>query len=613
MSFNSSQITAINHVNGPMLVLAGPGSGKTTVITHRVKNLVSKENINPSNILVITFTKAAAKEMENRFISISEPNEQRVTFGTFHAIFFRILKYAYNYNVSNIVREELQYDIIREVINKYGFETNDEAEYIQNALNEISIVKNEQIPIDSYYSINFSGDEFKAIYTYYVKFLESKRLIDFDDMMVYVYELFTKRPDILAGWQKKYKYILIDEFQDINKLQYDIIKMLAKPTNNLFIVGDDDQSIYGFRGAKPQIMLNFPKDFADSKTVLLDVNYRSTPNIIEASTRLISRNKERYNKAISAHKDKGDNIEILQYKTLKEENEGILKLISDASKSNEPLNGIAIITRTNEQPGSLIQKLIDYNVPFIAREKMPNIFDHWIFKDVISYIHIGLGSNKREDYLRIINRPNRYFHRVAFSKEVIDLEDVYRFYDDKEYMQGRIADFEDELKMISHLSPFSAVSFIANGIGYEDYLKEYAEFRHISFEDLQDLLQQIKESAKGYKTFDDWFNSINEYKEKLQLQKELQSQNPKDSVNIFTMHGAKGLEFDTVIIPDLCEGITPHKKAVLEDEIEEERRMLYVAMTRAKKKLIIMSVDNRYNKDLKPSRFIEEIKNAAPN
>lgn len=611
MSFNSSQITAINHVNGPMLVLAGPGSGKTTVITHRVKNLVKNEGVNPSNILVITFTKAAAKEMENRYLSISDSNEQRVTFGTFHAIFFRILKYAYNYNVNNIVREEMQYDIIREVIYKNGYEINDEAEYIQNALNEISIVKNERIPIDSYYSINFSSDEFKSIYNYYTNVLESRRLIDFDDMMVYCYELFDKRPDILAGWQKKYQYILIDEFQDINHLQYEIIKMLAKPNNNLFIVGDDDQSIYGFRGAKPQIMLGFPKDYSDAKTVILDVNYRSTSEIINASKNLISYNKERFVKEIVTHNDNGASVEYHHFKTLKEENDTILKILSESASKGESISDFAIITRTNDQPGGLVHKLIEYNVPFVAKENLPNIFDHWIAKDIFSYINIGLGSDSREDYLRIINRPNRYFHRAAFSKNPIDMEDIYKFYSDKEYMQRRIEDFEDELNMIKNLSPFSAVSFIANGIGYEDYLKEYAEYRHINFDDLVDILSQIKDSAKGFKTFDDWYESIKNFKEKLVLQREKLKGQDSIGVNILTMHGAKGLEFKNVIIPDLNEELIPHKKAVLDAEIEEERRMLYVAMTRAKEKLYIMSVENRYNKEYKPSRFISEIKNAA--
>ena len=249
MSFNSSQQTAINHGKGPMLVLAGPGSGKTTVITHRILHLTKDLEVNPSNILVITFTKAAAKEMEERYLNLIEAkSNQRVTFGTFHAIFFRILKYAYNYNAGNIISEDNRYQIIREIIMKNHIEVNDEAEYIGNVLDEISLVKNEMIPLEQYYSVNFSESEFKDFYNTYEKALQAKRLIDFDDMMVYCYELFSKRPDILAMWQKKYKYILIDEFQDINKLQYQIIRMIAKPEDNIFIVGDDDQSIYRFRG-----------------------------------------------------------------------------------------------------------------------------------------------------------------------------------------------------------------------------------------------------------------------------------------------------------------------------------------------------------------------------
>ena len=604
MEFSFAQETAIKHLSGPMLVLAGPGSGKTSVITHRIKYLTEEAKVDASEILVITFTKAAAKEMELRYAGLVGRSNTKVTFGTFHAVFFKILKLAYGYNAGSIVSEDVQFRIIREIIEKNHFEVNDESEYITNALNEIGMVKNEQIPLDTYYSVNFSGDEFKVLYKAYDKALKSKRLIDFDDMMVYTYELLNARPDILDQWQKKYKYILIDEFQDINMLQYRIIKMLAAPENNLFIVGDDDQSIYGFRGAKPKIMLSFPEDFKDARQVVLDINFRSTGAIVEGAGRLISNNKERFKKEIRCDKGMGDPIEYYAFDKMASENTKIIGILSEAVKRGEALKDYCIITRTNLQPGLLIGKLMEFNVPFICKDGMPNIYEHWIAKDIIAYIRIALGARERSNYLRIINRPNRYVKRDVFIKDQVDFEDLYRYYEDKDYMVERLEDFYGQIKMIGKLSPYAAINFIGEGIGYRDYLKEYADYRRINFDDLNDIFDEILGCARPYKTFDDWFSYIEDYAAQLEKQKE--KSNREDGVIITTMHKSKGLEFENVIIPEANEKITPHKKAVLDPAIEEERRMFYVAMTRARKKLYIMWTKERFGKDMEESRFVGE-------
>ncbi|MBR4808009.1 MAG: ATP-dependent helicase [Lachnospiraceae bacterium] len=604
MEFSFAQETAIKHLSGPMLVLAGPGSGKTSVITHRIKYLTEEAKVDASEILVITFTKAAAKEMELRYAGLVGRSNTKVTFGTFHAVFFKILKLAYGYNAGSIVSEDVQFRIIREIIEKNHFEVNDESEYITNALNEIGMVKNEQIPLDTYYSVNFSGDEFKVLYKAYDKALKSKRLIDFDDMMVYTYELLNARPDILDQWQKKYKYILIDEFQDINMLQYRIIKMLAAPENNLFIVGDDDQSIYGFRGAKPKIMLSFPEDFKDARQVVLDINFRSTGAIVEGAGRLISNNKERFKKEIRCDKGMGDPIEYYAFDKMASENTKIIGILSEAVKRGEALKDYCIITRTNLQPGLLIGKLMEFNVPFICKDGMPNIYEHWIAKDIIAYIRIALGARERSNYLRIINRPNRYVKRDVFIKDQVDFEDLYRYYEDKDYMVERLEDFYGQIKMIGKLSPYAAINFIGEGIGYRDYLKEYADYRRINFDDLNDIFDEILGCARPYKTFDDWFSYIEDYAAQLEKQKE--KSNREDGVIITTMHKSKGLEFENVIIPEANEKITPHKKAVLDPAIEEERRMFYVAMTRAKSRLYIMWVKERFGKDMEESRFVGE-------
>ena len=261
MAYNKSQIQAIAHGTGPCMVLAGPGSGKTAVIIQRTIDLIEKSHVKPENILVITFTKAAATEMKQRFLHRMGAGQSGVTFGTFHGIFFTVLKYAYHYSAANIIGEEQRYALLRDVCHSMHLQYEDEAEFFSGVFAEISKVKNERIPLESYYSSLCGEEVFRDIFKAYQSRMQKNGLLDFDDMLVYTYELFTQRKDILAMWQQKFQYILIDEFQDINQLQYDIIRMLALPENNLFIVGDDDQSIYRFRGSKPEIMLHFGEDY----------------------------------------------------------------------------------------------------------------------------------------------------------------------------------------------------------------------------------------------------------------------------------------------------------------------------------------------------------------
>ena len=292
MNLNEQQKKAIEHFKGPCLVIGTPGSGKTRVITERVRYLVEEKGVKNTNILVITFTKAAAVQMKKRYESMMGDASKRVYFGTFHAIFFTILKYAYHYTADNIIRDDTKRQILKELINKEDIEIQDENDFLNDIEGEISRVKGEMIELQHYYSPNCPGESFRRIFTGYQKALQGRKLIDFDDMLVYCYELLKAREDIRQMWHKQYPYILIDEFQDINKVQYDIVKMLAAPENNLFIVGDDDQSIYGFRGAKPDIMKQFLKDYKDSKRYVLGINYRCSGAIVERAAKLIEKNEK---------------------------------------------------------------------------------------------------------------------------------------------------------------------------------------------------------------------------------------------------------------------------------------------------------------------------------
>lgn len=604
MAFSKAQTQAIMHKDGPMMVLAGPGSGKTTVITHRVQYLTKEYGIDPGDILVITFTRAAAEEMRERY-EVLTGGGSRVTFGTFHSIFFRILKLAYRYTADNIVREEQQMQFVRELAQAGGLEPEDENEFAASILSEISSVKGERIALEHYYSKNCPDAVFRQLYAGYEEKMRRAGLIDFDDMMVLCLELFTERKDILSAWQRRYRYILIDEFQDINRLQYEIVRMLAKPEDNLFIVGDDDQSIYRFRGAKPEIMLGFERDYMGAGRILLDVNYRSTEEIVAPALRLIGENQKRFSKAIHTTGRHGKNVITKLWQDPGEENLAIAREIQLYLQSGVRPGDIAVLYRTNAGPRFLMEKLMEYNLPFRTRDTVPNLYEHWISRNILTYIRIAMGSRAREDILQVINRPKRYISRDAMPDETVSFEKMKAFYAEKDWIAERIESLEGDLRAIARMSPLAAVNYIRQGMGYDEYLIEYAAFRRMRPEELLETADELKESAAGFKTFDEWFAHIDAYKEEL-LRQAAQRRTETDAITLATMHSAKGLEFPIVYILDANEGITPHSRAMLDEDMEEERRLFYVAMTRAKTRLHVYAVRERYHKKAEVSRFVWE-------
>lgn len=604
MQFNNSQLKAVKHKSGPMLVIAGPGSGKTTVLTARIRNLIEEYSVNPANILVITFTKAAANEMKSRFNNMMG-RSTNVTFGTFHAVFFMILRAAYNYSVDSIIKEDVRQNIIKQAIERSRLEPDDLSEMVSNITGEISRVKTETIDINAYYSASCPEEEFRDIYKYYVKTLKKMGLIDFDDMLLYCHELLTTRRDILAKWQQKYQYILIDEFQDINKIQYDIIKLLAKPQDNLFIVGDDDQSIYGFRGSKPEIMLNFDKDYPDTDKVILDTNYRSTGNIVSAAGKVIAHNKVRFAKNINTVNDPGDKVDIIEFNTQAEEYEKIIDNIRKESALDGNYSDNAVLFRTNSTAAGFVRKLVEYSVPFVTRDGVPNVFEHWIARDVITYMNIAMGSRKRSDFLQIINRPKRYIGRDYLTDAEISFDNLEKYYEDKNWMIERVDRLKYDILAMASMSPYAMINYLRKGVGYDGYLDEYAQSHNMQVRELYDVMDELMESARSFKTFNEWFAYIDEYGTK--LRESYAAMDKQNAVILTTMHSSKGLEYPVVYIIDANEEITPHKKAVFAPEIEEERRMFYVAMTRAKRRLNIYYARKRYNKEIEVSRFVKEI------
>lgn len=618
MECNKEQKEAIMHRDGPAMVLAGPGAGKTYVITNRVKALIDEYGVKPEQILVVTFSKAAAVEMKERFEMLTGGRRLPVRFGTFHSVFFQILRLAYHYEVKDIATPALKYRFLEETLNETGYEVDDKKEFLSDIEKEISCVKGEGIEIDCYFSSACSAEIFQKMYRGYQEKLQRHRCLDFDDMVVYTYQLLKEREDIRRRWQAQFRYLLIDEFQDINRLQYETVCMLAEPENNLFIVGDDDQSIYGFRGAKPGIMLSFPKRFPDTKQIVLGVNYRCSDEIMKAAERLIGKNNERYEKHIVANKGKEQPVHMKKCENLPDEAEKIVAQIQMYQKEGIAYQEMAVLFRTNMQMRLLAGKLMEHGVPFTMRENLPNLFDTWMAKDIMCYLQLALGNRSREKFLKIANRPVRYLSRTAFTESEVSFDKLRAYYavKNQEWMEERIWNFEYDLKNLASLSPYAAIHFIRKGIGYDEFLKTYADERNVNADDWFDALDEMQEMARDKKSIPEFLSFVENYGDTLEeIRQEQKKQQVKEEpgVSLMTMHASKGLEFPVVFVPTLNEDIVPYRKAVQEGNLEEERRMLYVAMTRAKTYLHLSFVKERFHKEAEPSPFLYEISPALRN
>lgn len=609
MSLNQAQAEAVAHKNGPCMVLAGPGSGKTLTIAKRIEYLITKYKVRPEEILVITFTKYAANEMKNRFRQIIGTSGVPVTFGTFHGIYYGILKWAYGLNQANLLLEEEKIQLIKQIAVSMDWGEISDAEEEKDILEELAIeignVKNNCYDIQSYESSRYGTNRFRELYQSYEKEKRKLRKIDFEDMLVMCRDLFRSRPDILEKWQKKFRYILVDEFQDVNQAQYDVVRMLAEPENNLFVVGDDDQSIYGFRGAKPGIMMEFRKNYPESKQILLNINYRSTAHIVRGALRVIAHNQERYEKEIISKKKPGETIHVQEVKDPVEESKYVLEKIKEYVAQGIPYHQIAVLYRTNLDARALSETLMEYQIPFTMKEYLNNIYDLFVGIDISSYFHLSQGDYDRKYFLQVANRPKRYIGRDSLSGDKISYESLRNFYCDKDWMMDRIDQLEWDMKMIQNKTPFAAIQYIRKSMGYDEFLKEYAAYRKISLEEIMTALDEIQQNSREFQTIREWFVHVDNYREMLEKQRE--KKESKEGVALMTIHGAKGLEYDSVFIIESNEGSIPYKKAKTQDDIEEERRLFYVAMTRAKRKLIISYVKEKNGKDINPSRFVEEL------
>lgn len=614
MKLNRGQDEAIKHGNGPCMVLAPPGSGKTLIVTERTRYLIEESGVRPDQILVITFTRYAAREMKERFERLTAGKNYPVTFGTFHSIFYGILKCAYGIGANNLMSEKESSVLLQEVLDQTDIESTpeveDEEELVRELLREVGMVKNGLCHLKDFHSKYLTQDEFAEVFRSYEHQKKELKKFDFDDMLVQCYALFRKKPEILQGWQKRFQYILIDEFQDINRVQYEVIRMLAAPRYNLFVVGDDDQSIYGFRGAKPELMLYMKQEFPSLRTISLTVNYRSTEFITGAAARVILHNDTRFYKRVQSFRGRGQNVHVQEVLDEQEEaqyvTEEIQKKLDQGIKPGE----IAVLFRAAVQARMISEILSEHRIPFEMRDYVTNFYRHFIVKDMMAYLQLAAGKRDRSLFLTICNRPLRYLARNSMENRQVNFEDLRKFYCDKDWMLDIIDQFDVDVRMMKNMAPYAAIQYIRKKIGYDDFLKEYAEKHQISWKQLMDVMAELEERSKNFKSYDEWEIHIAKYTQELEEQqakaRKIKGER-ENKVQLMTIHSAKGLEFEDVFVIHANEGAIPHQKAEKKDEIEEERRLFYVALTRAKNNLCISYITQKNGNSIKPSRFVEEL------
>lgn len=710
MEFSKEQNEAITHGTGPMLVLAGPGSGKTAVIIRRVRYLTEELQIPEENILVITFTKAAAEEMEQRYQRLTGcTGQSKVCFSTFHALFFKILRESAGYTAGSLLKESEKYAILRDVLYKLYPKRMFETEMLQRILGEISRYKSlgsedtEQHSLmrkvqawkeacaagkmpwknfgaeqafltseknstegsadrDAFHTGKYGGkcdknavsltyvsaidkELFAAVYPEYERRVRAEQRLDFDDMIRLCCQLLQEDKGVLRKWQERFRYILVDEYQDIDPQQYEAVKLLAGTEANLFVVGDDDQSIYAFRGAAPQLVRQFKKDFPKAGCTVLACNYRSHVNVTRAAARLIRENTQREEKRFTNHTTEKGVFRVEKYMDRAEE----YKLLAEQiAESRIPLREQAVLYRTNRQPGGLLMQLRKKNIPYRMQGRTNDLWEHWMTQDIAAYFRLARGARERKEFLRIANRPVRYLPRNLFQDTRIEQERLMKSLIGRYDLQDIVRKLFFDIGMLQRMNSYAAMHYIRKAIGYEEFLVKYAWEQGIEKEELFDVLEEIADTTRAADSFEEWeqqmlqMHALTErnggagrrrvvgmpetsdetLKERMVLTENMgnglcnevgmvkgraERNGEPDCLNLMTFHASKGLEFRRVYLIDLNEGLVPHRRAKTKEEIEEERRVLYVAMTRAKEELYLLYTEKRGGRDIPPSRFLREL------
>ncbi|KGF10542.1 ATP-dependent DNA helicase [Peptostreptococcus sp. MV1] len=618
VKLNKNQAQAVAHIDGPCMVLAGPGSGKTRVISQRIVSMVLDHAIPPTRILAISFTKASSVEMKKRTLGYGQDKRlKKVSFGTFHSSFFRILRRYAGVGLDDLLVDIDRFKLVKSIL-KYLKVTNYNDDDVADLLNEISLVKNELLDYRDYESLSFDQDTFQKAYRIYEDEKKKYGKIDFDDMLIRAYDLLRAEPAILNIVRQVFRYILIDEFQDINKVQFELIRLVAGQEQNVFVVGDEDQSIYGFRGARPDFMLEFDEYFPGAKHIYLDINYRSCENIVDLSASLIKKNKLRHDKMIRAFSKESARISYIYPRDTDDEARLVAGQIFDriGSQKDASYGDFAVIYRTNRQARAFVDAFMNKRIPFILKDAPKTIYDHWVSLDLIAYLRIAMDIGSSGDWVRVINKPFRYISKNSLAKaeRSVDFFDALLNDEDiKDFQKKNLEDLYEDLNYVRGLSPQYGISYIRTTLDYDRYILEYCHERKIRAQQIVEILDELESAASNYKTILDFFKHIDQVREEVKKSSDKTTGSSlatraDEGVVLTTMHSSKGLEFESVYIVGVNEGVIPYQVAdEARVDIEEERRLFYVAITRSKKELVISSPLKRFGKKVGPSMFLKDL------
>lgn len=616
IKLNEQQSQAVMHKDGPAVILAVPGAGKTTTLLCRTANLVLNYGVAPESILSITFSKMAAIEMKNRFNStFGRSINGKVNFSTIHSFsYFIIREYSRIKNKSFVIIEEdgaavnkarLLKNIYFEVNNDYV--GNDKYDELCNA---IGFVKNMMIKPGEFDRYKFEIPNFKDIFTKYEEIKRKNHYIDFDDMLTFAYEILSKNHEILKRYQERYRYIQVDEGQDTSKIQHEIVKLLVSKSRNLFIVADDDQSIYSFRGAYPDMLLNFKDVYKDAKIFFMEENFRSTNSIVSSSNKLISNNKKRYEKDMVTNNDNGNPVDIIKFNSYTEQ---IEYLINEIKKTNE-LRNIAILFRNNISAIPLADILERQSIPFYMRDSKIYFFNHWVTLDLICFMNIAIDGGDIESFEKIYYKMNAYLNKgiidyIKTSPVKRDIMDLIANYPEIGYHQiKKIQEIREGFKILKSLQPYDAIGYIKYALGYGEYLAKNADRLGYSIGNINLIIERLKMVARGTKTIPEFISRLNTLETAI---KNASYNKGSEALTLTTIHSSKGLEYENVYIMDIVDGIFPDSESINMDDngtskyLEEERRLFYVGMTRARRDLKLLTIDDKGK--IKPSRFIGEM------
>ncbi len=601
---NKMQQEAVNSINGQILVVSCPGSGKTTVIIERCKHMIDC-GIDPSFMFNVTFTKSAAEEMEKRYAALY--GEAGIQFSTIHSFCYKVLRTELGYTQNDIMKESEKWSFVANKLYR-KISPGEMEETTKNVVNEISYVKNRELPLALFYPTSCEKALFECIFRDYEEIKRENKKIDFDDMLIICRDLFKSTSEVLEKWKFKCQYITIDEYQDVNSIQAEVFYMLAGKNGNIFVVGDDDQSIYRFRAADSSIMLNFEKQFPSCKKIFMSTNYRSCKDIVNAAGKLISNNTERFQKDFIANRQEEGNIYLMKNKSSTAQAVNICKELTKMLENGIASKDIAVLYRTNAINLPFITEMMKRKIPFYTTEAPKSIHKDFIFEDMMAYYRLSEQIVRRGDIQRILNRPSRYLKAEYFKNCESDINKVLLTCDKisdcnvRDRVKDKVIDLMYDIKSLQGKSPTEFINRLCV-FGYYNWLKDYAAFRGKTAEEFYEVFAALQTEASNFQTMKEWFSYIKTYEETLE---KIRKSKDKRGICLSTFHASKGLEWKHVFVVSCNQDITPFAKAETLPDLEEERRMFYVAVTRAKDNLYLSYCTGEVN-DLIPSQYLEEM------